>query len=93
MSNHYGKWIDIVKIHDTGKTQVFSILPKGDPESLIEIGQIKWYPAWRKYAFFPEPNCVFESQCLTDIINFINELMQHRRDAAALKRLHLIQRA
>lgn len=35
-----------------------------------KLGEIKWYSAWRKYAFFPSPATLFESQCLQDISQF-----------------------
>lgn len=42
------------------------------------IGEIKWFPAWRKYCFFPRATTVFETVCLTDIIEFIKELTKQR---------------
>lgn len=35
------------------------------------LGEIKWYPGWRKYAFMPAPDTIFEQRCLRDIAEFI----------------------
>lgn len=43
------------------------------------LGQIKWYGAWRTYAFYPSQDTVFEPQCLGDITRFINKLMLDRK--------------
>lgn len=37
----------------------------GDP-----LGEVKWFGRWRKYAFFPERDCVFEQDCLRVIAEF-----------------------
>jgi hypothetical protein len=75
MTDTDSKWIEFIEQPKTGKTQIFNIVPKEQPGSVI--GQIKWYGAWRKYCFFPSPSiiCIFETQCLGDIISFINKLM------------------
>ena len=39
------------------------------------LGQIKWYPGWRRYAFFPDSETLYDSSCLKDIQNYIDELM------------------
>lgn len=75
----HGKWIEILPNATTNKTGLWRIYT--DPGKQIQsiIGEIKWYPPWRKYCFFPDFACVFETKCLTDIVNFINELMEERK--------------
>jgi len=34
------------------------------------IGQIRWYPQWRKYSYFPTTNTVYEWICLREIADF-----------------------
>lgn len=72
------KWITIQELKDldTGKTQVFQVLAKQDG---VLLGTIKWFGRWRKYAFFPEPETVYENDCLNDISIFISGLMLHRK--------------
>jgi hypothetical protein len=58
----------------SGKTQVWaveSIAEKGgDDPQFVELGAVKWYGAWRKYAFFPAPQTLFEHDCLRQIADF-----------------------
>lgn len=74
------KWIEFEIVAPKSKmmkTSIYRIHPK---ESISEtLGVVKWYAQWRKYCFFPEPNCVFETVCMGDIITFINELMEQRK--------------
>ena len=75
--NYEGKYIKFVEfLVVTTKTRVFDILNK---DTHCIIGTIRWYGPWRKYSFFPEPNTVFESQCLSDITKFLNDLMLERK--------------
>lgn len=66
------EWIDFKEQPQTGKTKVFNIVPKEQPNSII--GVIKWYGAWRKYCFFTMPNCIFETNCLSNINAFLHKL-------------------
>ena len=59
------------------KTKVFAVI-NIQHEHLL--GEIKWYPSFRKYCFFPEANTVWESICLEDIKEFIDNLMLDRTD-------------
>ena len=34
------------------------------------LGQVRWFARWRKYAFFPEGDKVFEETCLREIAYF-----------------------
>lgn len=72
------KWIDFVKLKkpSSRKTDIYQVVTK-DGRSLL--GMISWWAPWRKYTFQPNANCVFETQCLGDIIQFINDLMQARK--------------
>jgi hypothetical protein len=70
------KWIDFEIGMSTGKTKVYKIVTK---DGGAQIGLIKWYSPWRKYSFFPHQNTVFETDCLQDIISFINKLMLERK--------------
>ena len=37
----------------------------------IPLGEIKWQTGWRRYAFYPANDCLFDSDCLKEITNFI----------------------
>jgi hypothetical protein len=70
------KWIDFHLYEDTGKTKKYDILTK---DETFKLGEIKWFSRWRKYAFFPQSNTVFEKDCMLDIIEFIDLLMFERK--------------
>lgn len=60
------------------KTKIINIESKF---SLAKLGQIKWFSSWRKYCFFPNPETVFDLDCLGDIGNYIDKLMEERKNA------------
>lgn len=67
----------------SGKTllwNVESIADKdGDHPEYAELGVVKWYGAWRKYAFFPASGTLFEHDCLRQIASFCErETIAHR---------------
>lgn len=66
------KWIVFTPEETKGSTKKYIVTNK---EYGTVLGVIKWYPAWRKYAFFPASNCVFEADCLKDITVKLNQMM------------------
>lgn len=76
------KWIEFVKTPSSPKrkTDIYRIKTK---DGLHFLGEIRWHAPWRKYCFYPCPSTIFETQCLKDIIAFINYLMAERK---AIKR-------
>lgn len=57
------------------KTRRWQITNKS---SSFEIGQIRWANAWRRYTFHPADNCIFDVNCLSEIIHFINNVTMTR---------------
>lgn len=51
----------------SGKTGVWTVLAQRGGV----LGGVKWFTSWRKYSFFPAPDCVFEQDCLREIADFI----------------------
>jgi len=47
-----------------GKTRLWDVHTKF---SNMKIGCIKWHCGWRKFAFFPEPETLFDEDCLRHI--------------------------
>ena len=76
------RWIDFVGPvrSPSGKTLVFSVCTKEDGAAKA-LGEIAWYGPWRKYAFSPRPNTVFEATCLRDLAAFCDWLMTGRGQA------------
>lgn len=68
------KYIKFVKIISTGKTVRFSCINIHHGE---ELGEIKWYGAWRQYCYFANVSAVYSKGCLDDISDFLNQLKTH----------------
>ena len=65
------KYLNFSIIEKKPKTKVVNVWSKKSREAL---GIIKWYGRWRQYAFFPDNNTLFNTECLNDIIIHIKEL-------------------
>jgi hypothetical protein len=65
------RYIRFVKIGDKPKTSVWSCR---NIRSNAELGQVRWYPAWRQYCYFPTAQAVYSVGCLMDINDFISSL-------------------
>lgn len=51
------------------KTPIYQVRPvRNDFEFL---GEIRYYPGWRKFVFMPNSNTQFDDGCLNDIADFI----------------------
>lgn len=64
------KWVSF-QVEDRrlgAKTDVWHVWSLQNPKHL---GLVKWFAAWRRYAFFPAPETIFEQDCLRDIAAFI----------------------
>ena len=47
-----------------------------------ELGDVRWYGAWRQYCYFPTAQAaVYSAGCLRDIDQFIAALMAERKAA------------
>ena len=58
----------IKEVKDSRKTPILHICSK---LSRDEIGLIKWYGAWRKFCFFPNPETICDEKCLTSLNEFL----------------------
>jgi len=71
-----GKWVIFaLAAQQNPKTSVWNVVSK---DSGATLGQIRWYGQWRKYAFFPSPHTLYETDCLRDIAAFIESAMKAR---------------
>lgn len=77
------KWIHFepVPVPPDRKTSVWNVFTNGSEKEVggLFLGKISWWGAWRKYAFFPKDNTLYETTCLRDIAQFIEEQTQKRR--------------
>ena len=62
------------------KTEVYvvSSLKEFDNEVLAKIS---WYGKWRRYVFYPSEGTLFDSACLGEVKEFIDNLMKKRKQA------------
>lgn len=67
------KYIHFIKKENKPKTSVWSCR---NNTSTAELGEVKWYPAWRQYCYFPTVQAVYSVGCLEDINTFIEALKQ-----------------
>lgn len=74
------RWIRIVEPDAPfTKTRRFEVQTK---EGGI-LGWVRWYPAFRKYSFFPAEGTVYETDCLHDIAATLDQLnAEHKAKAA-----------
>lgn len=72
------KWIEFVDWgkSDSGKTKMWGVFTK---DTSIELGEVKWFTKWRKYAFFPNTETIFEEECLRDISFFVEQKTRKHR--------------
>lgn len=83
---HEGTYIKFVEgpKSKSGKTQTWWIVQK---QKDLHLGWVGWWGSWRRYAFYPKPNTVFEEVCLRDITAFITERTRAHREALKIARL------
>lgn len=55
---------------DGRKTPIFYIHERGGGD----LGEIRWYAAWRAFCFFSYADCVFDSGCLTKILEWVESV-------------------
>ena len=70
------KYIKFELCEQKKKTAVYSVMQS---DALFVLGFIKWFPAWRRYCFYPEEGVIFDASCLKAIIDFIEKLMEERK--------------
>lgn len=50
----------------SGKTQIWAVWSGN-----IRLGEVRWFATWRKYAFVPDGDTVYEQTCLRELAEFI----------------------
>lgn len=77
MRERLGRWLEIEeRLSASGKTKLFALFPIRGSKPVAFVG---WYGPWRRYALQPEPNTVFEADCLEAILGLLRrETSDHR---------------
>jgi hypothetical protein len=74
-------WVAFVtQPHGARKTCVWTV---ETIDGGAHLGVVKFYPQWRRYAFFPAIQTVYESDCLRNIADFCE--MQTRKWAQLVR--------
>lgn len=84
-SHTYGSFISFFReeSRETGVTQVWRVT-EGVSEEGAPLGEVRWFPPWRKYAYFPRTRTVYEETCMQEIAHFcvtLTRLHRARRKA------------
>ncbi len=61
---------------EKGKTQLWFVLTMD--QSMV-LGNIRWFGRWKKYAFFPNPETVYERTCLREIADFCEYITEFHK--------------
>ena len=65
----------INQCHNKGKKTKLFAIRKDDKTGLMDLlGLIKFNGKWRQYAFYPEEKTYWNSSCMKNIAQFIEEL-------------------
>ena len=61
------------------KTDIYTVFSKC---SDCDLGEIRWYPSWRHYCFFPsyDISTVYSDRCLLAISQTITKLNQEHKE-------------
>jgi len=60
------------------KTRLWIVVNKNGG---LPLGEIRFYPAWRKYTFWPAYQMLFDASCLQDIAKFLQDQTQEWRQS------------
>jgi len=52
----------------SGKTRIWQVK---NTQWNYNMGTIKWYAPWRRYAFFPQTGTLYDAGCLQEIAAFL----------------------
>lgn len=80
MTTHF-KYIRFEIIEKKAKTGVWSC---ENNKHGYRLGVVKWYPGWRQYCYFSNPDVIYSKGCIDDIANFIQQLTEDRRNGNEL---------
>jgi len=64
------------QVKDTGKTKAWEVRSPGG----VFLGDVSWYPQWRRYVLFPNDGMLFDADCLRDVTGFIEARMRERKE-------------
>ena len=75
-------FVNVSKEYPERKTQVWVCMNRNDET----LGYIEWFNKWRQYCFNCESQIILAVSCLNDIIDFIKQLNEERKNAKTKER-------
>ena len=80
MSERIGKYLTVREYPNPHRlTRIWDVL--GSDES--KIGEVRWYPSWRQYTYWPSPSTVMNPTCMDDLSKFVRGKTQAHMEALA----------
>ena len=76
------KYLDFLLLSDSGKTRTYTIRSRSRGDVLAIV---KWYGAWRQYTMEPLYHTVWNKDCLREVAEFLDGLMEQRRSALPVR--------
>lgn len=73
------KYLEFIVIGKSasGKTKIINVVSAG---SNVALGQIRWFAHWRKYTFSTLTDTIFDSACLSEIVNELDRLNREHKE-------------
>jgi hypothetical protein len=71
------KWIKFEQVLEERKTKTWIVRTI---EGSAALGVVRWHSPWRRYAFFPVPETLYENQCLNDLATFLEDRTREQRE-------------
>lgn len=69
------KFLNYTELPAKGVTRIIGV----GNNSRHKLALIKWSTGWRRYVFVPFPGTEFDVSCITEISEFITEMMEARK--------------
>ncbi len=69
-------------VSKSGKTKIWKVVALDN----LNLGDIRWFASWRKYAFFPLGGTVWEQDCLREVADFCERQSRQIRHDWAKRR-------
>ncbi len=78
------KWIRFVEVDNFGdsSTKKWQVVAKKDE---FLLGEVQWFGRWKRYAFFPFEETLFEATCLRDLAAFCEAKTREHKAVRGLK--------
>jgi hypothetical protein len=67
------RWLAFVlqpRLAERKTDNCWTVMPIGGGN---ELGEVKWFPAWRRFCFYPAVDTAFDQACLREIADFCEE--------------------